>query len=432
MSYSVNIDGYIININDGSLVKDMLSLKPVHINNAIKIFDKICDIYHLFSKLYDILSKNYNNNISRDILINKILENNSISFSNKILDIITDIMKLLNFPIKTQKMLLSLVPNHCDILFKILSKVDSIDYSDINFLFDNYHFLLRNDILLIQKKFSLNNDIGDEIIKQLFKQVVKEDHRTLLFISDNKLSYNIIKEAVQNNGLALQFLETENITHNICYKFFNNINKSNYLESQEPQELQEPHNPVFSHQVGLYKSLDDSKNDPHNPASSHCDELYEPLNDSKNDNKVTDEIFDNLFCDEILDNESQEPLDKYKRIAHNPASSCQAKLYELLDNDNKVTNEIFEIAVKQNGLALKYVDYDRQTDKIIEEAVSQNGLALEYVHYDKQTDKIIKLAVINNGCALEYVQNDKITIEVLELAIKNNPFVVQYIHILIN
>jgi hypothetical protein len=344
MSYSVNIDGYIININDGSFVKDMLSYKPVHINNAIKIFDKICDIYHLFSKLYDILSKNYNNSISRDILINKILENNSISFSNKILDIITDIMKILNFPIKTQKMLLSLVPNHCDILFKILSKVDSIDYSDINFLFDNYHFLLRNDILLIQKKFSLNNDIGDEIIKQLFKQVVKEDHRTILFIPDNKLSYDIIKEAVKSNGLALQFLDTENITHNIYYNFFNNINK-------------------------IEKS-----------------------------NKIND-----LYCNEIL-----EPL------------NC------------KVTTEILEIAVKQNGLALKYIHHDKQTDKIIEEAVSQNGLALEYVDYDKQTDKIIKIAVTNNGCALEYVQNDKITIEVLEIAIKNNPFVIQYIHILIN
>jgi len=371
MSYSVNIDGYIININDGSLVKDMLSLKPVHINNAIKIFDKICDIYHLFSKLYDILSKNYNNSISRDILINKILENNSISFSNKILDIITDIMKLLNFPIKTQKMLLSLVPNHCDILFKILSKVDSIDYLDINFLFDNYHFLLRNDILLIQKKFSLNNDIGDEIIKQLFKQVVKEDYRTLLFIPDNKLSYDIIKEAVQSNGLALQFLDTENITH-IYYKFFNNINK-------------------------IEKS-----------------------------NKI-----DDLYCNEILGNEinnSSNEINNSSNEINNSSNEINNSSNEIIDN--KVTDTIFEIAVKQNGLALKYIHYDRQTDKIIEEAVKQNGLALEYVHYDKQTNKIIELAVINNGCALEYVQNDKITIEIIELAIKNNPFVIQYIFLI--
>jgi hypothetical protein len=259
-------------------------------------------------------------------------------------------MKLLNFPIKTQKMLLSLVPNHCDILFKILSKVDSIDYLDINFLFDNYHFLLRNDILLIQKKFSLNNDIGDEIIKQLFKQVVKEDRRTLLFIPDNKLSYDIIKEAVQSNGLALQFLDTENITH-IYYKFFNNINKIEKL------------------------------------------------------NKI-----DDLYCNEILGNE-----------IHNPINESI---------DKKISDEIFEIAVKQNGLALKYIDYDRQTDNIIELAVSQNGLALEYVHYDKQTNKIIELAVINNGCALEYVQNDKMTIEIIELAIKNNPFVIQYIFLI--
>ena len=348
MSYSVNTDGYIININDGCLVKDMLSYKPIHINNATKIFDKICDIYYLFSKLYDILANISNNNISSDILINKILENNSISLSNKFLNIISDIMKLLNFPQKTQKMLLSLLPNHCDILFKILSKVDFIDFSDINFLFNNYHFLLRNEILLIQKKFSLNNDIGDEIIKQLLKQVVKEDHRTLLFISDYKLSYDIIKEAVQSNGLALQFLDTEKIT-DICYK---------------------------------YKYID-------------------------NINKI-----DDLYCYEILGNENYYPGN------------------EILDN--KVTNEIFEIAVAQNGLALKYVHYDRQTEKIIELAVAQNGLALEYVHYDKQTDKIIELAVINNGLALEYVQNDKLTIEVLELAIKNNPCVIQFIHILIN
>jgi hypothetical protein len=342
MSYLVNIDGYIIDKNDGSLIKDIISHKPIHINNATEIFDKICDIYYLFSKLYDILANICNNNISSDILINKILENNSISFSNKILNIISDIMKLLNFPIKTQKMLLSLIPKHCDILFKILSKLDIIDYSDINFLFENYYFLLKNDILLIQKKFSLNNDIGDEIIKQLLKQVVKEDHRTLLFISDNKLSYDIIKEAVQSNGLALQFLEIEKIT-DICYK---------------------------------YKYID-----------------YIDKNDKNN----------LLYCNEIL-----EPF------------------------NNKFTNEIIELAVAQNGLALKYVNYNRQTDKIIELAVSQNGLALEYVHYDKQTDKIIKLAITNNGCAIEYVQNDKITIEIIELAILNNPYVIQYIHILIN
>jgi hypothetical protein len=358
MSYLVNTDGYIININDGCLVKDMLSYKPIHINNATEIFDKICDIYYLFSKLYDILANISNNNISSDILINKILENNSISLSNKILNIISDIMKLLNFPIKTQKMLLSLVPNHCDILFKILSKLDSIDYSDINFLFDNYHFLLRNDILLIQKKFLLNNDIGDEIIKQLLKQVVKEDHRTLLFISDYKLSYDIIKEAVKSNGLALQFLDTEKIT-DICYKY-------------------------------KYK--------------------YKYIDNINKLNKI-----DDLYCNEILDNGNHYPCNK------------------ILEPFNcKVTNEILEIAVKQNGLALKYIHHDKQTDKIIEEAVSQNGLALEYVDYDKQTDKIIKIAVTNNGCALEYVQNDKITIEVLEIAIKNNPFVIQYIHILIN
>ena len=328
MSYSVNTDGYIININDGSLVKDMLSYKPVHINNAIKIFDKICNIYNLFSKLYDILSKNYNNSISRDILINKILENNSISFSNKILDIITDIMKLLNFPIKTQKMLLSLVPNHCDILFKILSKVDIIDYSDINFLFDNYHFLLRNDILLIQKKFSLNNDIGDEIIKQLFKQVVKEDHRTLLFIPDNKLSYNIIKEAVQSNGLALQFLDTENKINNLYCNIIHNLN-----------------------------------NEIHNP-----DIL---------DNKVTDEIFEiavkqNGLALEYVHYDKQTEKLIEKAVLQNGLA------LEYVHYD-KQTNKIIELAVTNNGCAIEYVRNDKITIEIIQLAIKNNPFVIQYI-----------------------------------------------------
>ena len=328
MSYSVNTDGYIINVNDGSLIKDMLSYKHVHINNAIKIFDKICDIYHLFSKLYDILSKNYNNSISRDILINKILENNSISFSNKILDIITDIMKLLNFPIKTQKMLLSLVPNHCDILFKILSKVDIIDYSDINFLFDNYHFLLRNDILLIQKKFSLNNDIGDEIIKQLFKQVVKEDHRTLLFIPDNKLSYNIIKEAVQSNGLALQFLDTENKINNLYCNIIHNLN-----------------------------------NEIHNP-----DIL---------DNKVTDEIFEiavkqNGLALEYVHYDKQTEKLIEKAVLQNGLA------LEYVHYD-KQTNKIIELAVTNNGCAIEYVRNDKITIEIIQLAIKNNPFVIQYI-----------------------------------------------------
>ena len=274
------------------------------------------------------ITKNYNNSISHDILINKILENNSISFSNKILDIITDIMKILNFPIKTQKMLLSLVPNHCDILFKILSKVDIIDYSDINFLFDNYHFLLRNDILLIQKKFSLNNDIGDEIIKQLFKQVVKEDHRTLLFIPDNKLSYNIIKEAVQSNGLALQFLDTENKINNLYCNIIHNLN-----------------------------------NEIHNP-----DIL---------DNKVTDEIFEiavkqNGLALEYVHYDKQTEKLIEKAVLQNGLA------LEYVHYD-KQTNKIIELAVTNNGCAIEYVRNDKITIEIIQLAIKNNPFVIQYI-----------------------------------------------------
>lgn len=61
----------------------------------------------------------------------------------------------------------------------------------------------------------------------------------------------------------------------------------------------------------------------------------------------------------------------------------------------------YEIAVEQNGLALKYVK--DQIPIICEIAVKQNGLALQYVK--NQTPRICEIAVNQNGMALQYVKN---------------------------
>ena len=223
MYYTQNTEGYIINIKDNSLVIDMFSDKPIHLDNAIIIHEKVetqesiitrqvvLDVYYFFTKLNDILY--FVHDYERDILFAKLLEDNYIPLLDKIKDIISVILKLYalytiytdnSIDNKSTNYLLSLIPKRCNIIIKILSKLEYINDLDIDFLFNNYHYLLNNNMLLIQKHLSLkfNNDIAEEISKQFVKLVVKEDYRTLLFIPDHKITYEIVRFAIECNNRA--------------------------------------------------------------------------------------------------------------------------------------------------------------------------------------------------------------------------------------
>ena len=206
---------YIINKKYKSLVKDILSYSElpsyfisydfiIHLMNFGNLLIKL----NLSPIEYDYLKTLQTLFIVKDPITEKITDIPLIpikEISNKILDVLFELVELLKIK---ENILLSLIPNNCEILFKILSNLDVIDNLNINFLFDNYSYLLRNDIELIQNKFLLSNDIIIEINKQIFKQAVKEDIRTLLFIPDHKLSFShdIIETAVHKNGLALKYV----------------------------------------------------------------------------------------------------------------------------------------------------------------------------------------------------------------------------------
>ena len=224
MYYTQNTEGYIINIKDNSLVIDMFSDKPIHLDNAIIIHEKVetqesiitrqvvLDVYYFFTKLNDILY--FVHDYERDILFAKLLEDNYIPLLDKIKDIISVILKLYalytiytdnSIDNKSTNYLLSLIPKRCNIIIKILSKLEYINDLDIDFLFNNYHYLLNNNMLLIQKYLSLkfNNDIVEEICKQFIKLVIKEDYRTLLFFPDHKITNEIVRFAIKCNNRAL-------------------------------------------------------------------------------------------------------------------------------------------------------------------------------------------------------------------------------------
>ena len=314
-----------------------------------------------------------------------------VEISNKILDVLFELVELLKIPSETQNMLLSLVPNNCEILFKILSNLDVIDSLDIHFLFNNYNYLLRNNIELIQNKFLLSNDITEEINKELFKQAVKEDIRTLLFIpnriSELNLSfspkdssalredasaillcgsYDIIKSAVQNNGFALKYLKP-------IFIWFSKKYKNNKQIIMNIIEIAVQNNGI---------------------SLQFVDKEYLTIN--------------------IID------------VAVNNNGLA---LEYVIDDKEYLTDKIIEMAVKQNGLALQFIDNEYLTDKIIELAVQQNGLALQFVDIEYLTDKIIELAINNNGFALKYAlhENYILTYDLCKLAVQKEALAILYV-----
>ena len=96
--------------------------------------------------------------------------------------------------------------------------------------------------------------------------------------------------------------------------------------------------------------------------------------------------------------------------------------------------EICLAAVKQNGLALAYVEkqyskfrYIRasELDSILIAAVSQNGMALAYV--EDKIPELCEMAVKQAPMAIIHVPEQNKTFELCKIAYRGNPEVLRYI-----
>jgi hypothetical protein len=84
--------------------------------------------------------------------------------------------------------------------------------------------------------------------------------------------------------------------------------------------------------------------------------------------------------------------------------------------------EIQELAVKQNGWAIKYIA--KPSINIQKFAVKQDGDAIKYIV--KPSIKIQELAVQQSGWAIKYIENPSIKIQ--ELAVKRDGYAIIYIN----
>jgi len=97
----------------------------------------------------------------------------------------------------------------------------------------------------------------------------------------------------------------------------------------------------------------------------------------------------------------------------------KVKLNEIIPVSRR-TEQVCLAAVRQNGLALQYIDDEKITREIYLAAVRQNGLALKYVPEKMRTEQVYLAAVTQNGQALQYIPEEMRTLALCIIAIKNS------------
>lgn len=88
------------------------------------------------------------------------------------------------------------------------------------------------------------------------------------------------------------------------------------------------------------------------------------------------------------------------------------------------TEKVCKKAVSKRGESLRYVFH--KTETFVKLAVKQDGLALRYSPHRYRTETICKIAVKQNGLALQYVPYELRNEEITLLAIKQCPDAIEY------
>jgi Domain of unknown function (DUF4116) len=95
--------------------------------------------------------------------------------------------------------------------------------------------------------------------------------------------------------------------------------------------------------------------------------------------------------------------------------------------DEHRTSELCRLAVEQNGWALQFVPDHQKTPELCYIAIQQNGRALQYVLNNQKTPKLCSLAVQQCGEAIEYVPEEKRTLEICRVSVEQDGRALQYV-----
>lgn len=92
-----------------------------------------------------------------------------------------------------------------------------------------------------------------------------------------------------------------------------------------------------------------------------------------------------------------------------------------------INTEIFITAVKNNGNALMYIPSEFFTSKLYVEALKQDGKALRFVPDEQRIEELCLIAISQNGSAIEYVSSKFLSKEICQKAVEQNGLALEYV-----
>jgi hypothetical protein len=281
----------------------------------------------------------------------------------------------------------------------------------------------ENDDFYTERHEEITSGVEDtlEFSEEEILKIVRKYPLALKYIDAEQQTPNIITAAVRKNGRALSFVKAAQQTNEICKAAIQQDKRAiQYVKLNSPALLLDM---VKNHEVPIKyltveqkriysQAMKDHDHDHESPrlhsgsdTSRSSRGRRSPLANSSD----SDDISSDLALASVLTAVEKDGLS----LQHIDHAQLPAHIY----------HRIYMAAVQQNGMALRYINPDRQTDEICLAAVRQTGKALHLVV--KQTPEIALAAVQQDGLSLHLV--DIQTPEIALAAVQQNGMAVKYL-----
>jgi Domain of unknown function (DUF4116) len=235
--------------------------------------------------------------------------------------------------------------------------------------------------------------IIDENIRKLLHRVLLSKDGMLLKYIDEPTD-ELCFQAVKQNGLALQFVKNQ--TEKLCYHAV----KQNGLALE------------FVNREFVEKKLNLSSL-----------EKYNVYGNTNSDDEVIlwkIAISENPLAFQFIENKTDEVIDEVYELIHPCGSRDYSLLLKFIDTQTESLCKKFIEKVPKSFMHIK-----EQTEKICEYAIQIDGKIIQYVNDEFKTNDLLKKAVRQDGLALEFIENK--TDELCEIAVLQNPLAIQFV-----
>jgi hypothetical protein len=281
----------------------------------------------------------------------------------------------------------------------------------------------QNGLALQFASESLKND------QEIVKIAVKQNGLALQFASESlKNDQEIVKIAVKQNGLALQFASEslKNDQEIVKIAVEQNGLALQFASESLKSNLKIVKIAVEQNGLALQFASESLKNELldqiNNKDNLNSRDNYPIIITAIAKNELALEFIIKNFVKQFTINRMENDI-VFTAVKKNGLTLKFAR--KISKNYNIVVNE----AIEQNGLALEFASENLRNDSnIVKAAVKQNGLALKFASEKLRTDsKIVNDAVQQNGLALEFAtENFRNDSNIVKAAVKQNGLALEF------